>query len=141
MAERKVVGAGIIEEKIEQVPKTEEQPSSKAEALEAEDDDELESVEDAEGPTYRQEELGPRVGDHALNVAEAKNVEELKEQLEGEDLQPLLFPVKVTLQDKGLMHHWAPGVHLVPLSLSKHWWLKHNKVRKAGPVQKAMAEA
>jgi hypothetical protein len=63
--------------------------------------------------------------------------EDLKEKLDHDDMVPLLFPKKVMLQDKGLMHIWEAGVHLVPASLAKHWYLRHCKVKKAGAVIKA----
>lgn len=99
--------------------------------------EELEEVDDESGPEYKREEIGPRLQDHALNVADKETVEELKEKLDHDDLVPLLFPRKVMLQDKGLMHIWDAGVHLVPASLAGHWYLKQHKVRRAGAVVKA----
>ena len=100
---------------------------------------ELEDADDEEGPAYKREEIGARLkGDHALANAEAKEETpaELMEKLDGEDMVPLLFPRKVMLQDAGIMHTWEAGVHLVPASLSNHWYLKHHRVRKAGAVVK-----
>jgi hypothetical protein len=111
-----------------------------AEADEDEEDDEAEPL-----PEYKREEIGPRIGDP---LEAGKEVEAVKEQLDTDDMVPLLFPHKVSLQDKGIMHHWAAGVHLVPVSLAgadkkgMHWWLKHNRVRRAGStVPNAAASA
>lgn len=107
----------------------------------------LESDEDA-APEYKREDQGPRVGADPEDAAkQMAAVGDLKKQLDGEDLVPCIFIKPVHLQDKGLMHHWAPGVHMVPVSLAggkdtngvqhkTHWWLKDNKVRRAGNVMK-----
>ena len=100
---------------------------------------ELEDADDDSGPAYKREEIGARLkGDHALANAEAteETPVELMKKLDGEDMVPLLFPRKVMLQDAGIMHTWEAGVHLVPASLSNHWYLKHHRVRKAGAVVK-----
>lgn len=132
--------AGPIEEKLnptESVPAAKK--SKEADELE---DDELETVDEESGPTYKREDIGPRLQDHAQHPGEAQaSVEELKEELDADDLVPLLFPKRVMLQDKGLMHTWEAGVHLVPASLAKHWYMKQNKVKRAGAVIKRKPEA
>lgn len=118
-------------------------PAGKAKAeaeAEAEAGDELGSVDEAEetAPTYKREDIGPRLTDHAMNVGtDQDTAEDLKEKLDHDDMVPLLFPKRVQLQDGGLMHTWEAGVHLVPASLAKHWYLRHSKVKKAGAVIKA----
>ena len=100
--------------------------------------DDAENEEDeAKPPEYKREEIGPRIGDP---IDASKAVQEVKEQLDADDMVPLLFPHEVRLQDKGLMHIWAAGVHLVPVSLAgrtpkeMHFYLRAHKVRRAGAV-------
>lgn len=118
----------VVEEKVK--PKAADNPAS-----EIEDDA-------ASPPKYTREDIGPRIGDP---IEAGKEVAAIKEKLDADDVVPLLFPHKVSLQDKGLMHHWEPGVHLVPVSLagidkrSMHWWLAHNGVRRAGQILPASA--
>ena len=112
------------------------------EKLAPEPGDDLESIDEEVGPVYTREEIGPRIGVSGGNpIADRGTVEKLKEELDTMDMIPLLFPHKVSLQDKGLMHHWEAGVHLVPVELAKHAWLRTNKVRKAGPVVKQPVDA
>lgn len=93
------------------------------------------------GPAYNRETIGSRIG---LPPEEANKVENVIEQLETEDMVPMMFQKKVMLNDRGLMHTWEPGLHLVPISLAGkdkkdkryHWYLRAHKVRHAGPVQK-----
>ena len=143
MAERKRVEDpafqnGPIEELL---PAGKEKAEAKEAEQEAGDDlGTLDEVEDAEqaAPTYKREDIGPRLTDHAMNVGtEKETAEDLKEKLDHDDMVPLLFPKKVMLQDGGLMHTWEAGVHLVPAALAKHWYLRHCKVKKAGAVIKA----
>ena len=141
--------AGPVEEKIdppaekpaEEVKASMPKPASAkkpeelapGEALEADDT----MGEDA--PGYKRENIGVRIQDHALNPELRTGIAEVEKELDSADLVPLLFPTRVNLQDKGLMHSWDPGVHMVPAPLSNHPWLKANKVRKAGPVIKRAA--
>jgi len=97
--------------------------------------DELGTDEEAL-PEYKREAIGPRIGDPAKVAEEATSVQERMKELDQEDMVPLLFPRKVMLQHEGIMHTFEQGVHMVAASLADHWWLKHNKVRKAGPVVK-----
>lgn len=98
-------------------------------------EDDNDDDEDEITPEYKQEEIGPRIGDP---VEAAQAVQETKERLESDDVVPLLFPKPVQLQDKGIMHKWGIGVHLVPVEIAgrdkkgMHWWLKHNGVRRTG---------
>lgn len=116
-------------------PITEEKLIKEPEPDESEEDEE-------KPPEYRREDLGPRIGAANPEAAQAAAiaVAETKEQLDTEDVVPLIFSKPVSLQDKGIMHHWAPGVHLVPVQLAgrtpkeMHFWLKHNKVRRGGKV-------
>lgn len=106
-----------------------------AEADEPADEDELDEVA---APKYERENLGPRVGEEVGKANSATAAAALADQLDTEDVVPLIFSKKVNLQDQGLMHHWDPGIHLVPISLAgksskeMHWWLRHNGVRRAG---------
>ena len=101
------------------------------------DDDDDEGAEEA-APKYRREELGPRIGSNGIETAKA--VAEVTEQLDTEDCVPMIFPREVRLQDRGIMHVWGAGVHLVPVSLAgtdpkgkdRHFYLKAHKVRRAG---------
>jgi hypothetical protein len=100
------------------------------------DDDNADIVDQDEGaPEYSRERIGARIGE-PVDAAQASG--EVEKQLDTEDCVPMLFPCHVKLQDAGIMHSWAPGVHLVPISLAgatpkeRHWWLKNNKVRHAG---------
>lgn len=100
-----------------------------------EDDDYGDNEEEGQAPNYTRENIGPRIGNP---VEEAQKVAALEQELDKNDVVPCLFPTKVQLQDKGLMHTWAPGVHMVPVDLAgdkpkeMHWWLKRNRVRHAG---------
>lgn len=97
-----------------------------------EDEDEVEA-----GPTYSREHIAARIGEP---LEEAQSIAAVEAQLNDDDVVPLLFPAPVKLQDKGIMHNWATGVHLVPVSLAgrskkeMHWWLRHNGVRRAGSL-------
>src|SRR5581483_2749378 len=107
-------------------------------ASKVDDDDEHEEDEEA-GPAYARERIGARIG---LPLEEAQQVTAVEQKLEADDVVPCMFQKEVRLQDGGLMHIWSPGVHLVPVAIAgrtpkeRHWWLKHNKVRHTGPVQK-----
>ena len=96
-----------------------------------EDDEEL----DEKPPEYKREHIAARVGE-PLEASQAASA--VEEQLNHDDVVPMIFSKKVQLQDKGIMHIWGVGVHLVPISLAgrtpkeAHWWLRHNKVRRAG---------
>lgn len=98
----------------------------------AEDEDE---IEDEEAPGYDRERVGARIGQP---LEEAQSVVEVERRLDEDDVIPMVFPTAVNLNHEGLMHHWQPGVHLVPVSIAgevpkqRHWWLKHNRVRHAG---------
>jgi hypothetical protein len=100
-----------------------------------EDDDDDEDELDEETPGYERERIGARIGQ---TMEDAQSVVEVERELEADDVVPMVFPIPVHLQDKGLMHHWQPGVHLVPVSIAgnsnkeRHFWLKANKVRHAG---------
>jgi len=138
--------AGPVEEKInptESTPADEAKaampkPASTKKSEELAPGEALESSDetDEDAPGYKRENIGVRIQDHALNPELRANIADLEKELDSSDLVPLLFPTKVNLQDKGLMHSWEPGVHMVPAPLSNHPWLKANKVRKAGPVVK-----
>jgi hypothetical protein len=103
--------------------------------LEGDDDQQDEIDEDA--PAYAREQVGARIG---LPLEASQAAAEVETQLDTEDCVPCLFPTNVKLQDAGIMHTWAPGMHLVPISLAgvpgdkskpMHWWLVRNKVRRA----------
>lgn len=108
--------------------------------IEASDDDDDEDEPD-ELPAYQRERIGSRIGEP---MDQAKTIDEVEQQLDNDDVVPLLFPHQVRVQHQGIMHIWEAGVHLVPVSLagrdkkSMHWYLKHNKVRRAGAAQKRM---
>lgn len=139
--------AGPIEEKIAPEEAAAEPKAEVKKPVSAKKPEELapgEALEDdtdegEDTPGYRRENIGTRVQEHAMDPALRTNIADVEKELDASDMVPLLFPVKVQLQDNGLMHIWEPGVHLVPAPLSNHWWLKHNKVRKAGPVVKRQA--
>lgn len=95
--------------------------------------------EEGGGPEYKRENIGARVG---LPVDEANKIEDIQEQLDTEDRVPMMFQKEVRLNDRGFMHIWAPGLHLVPVSIAgeskkdkrMHFYLRHHGVRHAGPV-------
>jgi hypothetical protein len=98
------------------------------------DDDEDEGAK----PDYSRERTGVRIG---VPMEEAQKVAEIEEALDSEDVVPMIFSKALHLQDKGLMHHWGPGVHMVPVSLAgvqgdkskpMHWYLRNNKIRRTG---------
>lgn len=100
-------------------------------------DDDAEGDEEDETPEYSREQIGARIG---LDVQSQQAVAEVEQQLDTEDCVPMLFPTNVKLQDAGIMHSWAPGMHMVPISLAgipgdktkpMHWWLRRNSVRRA----------
>lgn len=103
------------------------------------DEDDLGADDDA-GPSYNRERLGARVG---MPVEESMKVEAYEKNLDKEDVVPCMFRTPVHLNHEGLMHHWAPGVQLVPLSIAgakntehkMHWWLRHNGVKRTGTPQ------
>jgi hypothetical protein len=111
------------------------QKNARGRAAPIEDDDEDEDELDEATPGYERERIGARIGQ---TMEEAQGVVEVERALEEDDVVPMVFPIPVHLQDKGLMHHWQPGVHLVPVSIAgnsnkeRHFWLKANKVRHAG---------
>ncbi len=106
-------------------------PSSKNAPIEDDDDDD-DDIDDV-GPNYARERIGSRIGEP---LEATQNVIQVEKTLDEEDVVPLLFPTKVSVQDKGLMHHFEPGVHLVPVSLAgltkkdMHWYLKANGVKR-----------
>jgi len=123
----------------------------------AQDDDEKVNGDEGDGdgddegeaalPKYSRENQGPRVGaDPADVAAEMARVGDLERNLDTEQVVPCLFPRAVKLQDRGLMHSWEAGVHMVPVSIAgatpkdRHWWFKHNGVRHAGKVQARPAD-
>lgn len=123
----------VAQTSVEMLNKT-QRGAANQEADDDEDQDEADLV-----PEYSRERIGARIGEP---LEQAQAVDAIEHQLDEEDDQvPLLFPVKVKLQDKGIMHEWAQGVHMVPISLagkdkkSMHWWLKSNGVRRAGAPQ------
>lgn len=99
-----------------------------------EDDD---NEDEVEAPAYSRENIGPRIGDTPGDTSEITAVEE---QLDNDDLVPLIFSKPLKLQDKGIMHSWEAGLHMVPISLAgsskkdMHWYLRHNGVRRGGGV-------
>ena len=107
--------------------------------VEEDDDDMSDSVQ--EGPEYNRERIGARIGQP---IEEAAKIEEYERELDQELVVPCMFQTPVHLNHGGLMHHWQPGVHLVPLSIAgnkekgpkMHWWLRQNKVKRSGPPQK-----
>jgi hypothetical protein len=107
-----------------------------------EDDDDLKDDEEGEGSNYERERIGARIG---VPVEEAVKVEEYERSLDTELVVPCMFRGPVHLNHEGLMHHWQPGVHLVPLSIAgdsksnppkkMHWWLRQNKCKRTGAPQ------
>lgn len=111
-------------------------PIKEERLLKPDPDDEDEDQDEEKPPQYKREEIGPRIG---LDTNEARaSVAEAKEALDTDDVVPLIFPKEVRIQDRGIMHHFGAGVHLVPVSLAgktpkeMHPWLKSNRVRRAG---------
>lgn len=105
----------------------------KQQVVDDEDDDE-EDDDLVEGPDYDRERIGARIGEGGPEAT--KDIEKVEEQLDTEEVVPCLFPKAVKVQDKGLMHTFAAGVHLVPVSLAgrtkkeMHWYLKAHGVRR-----------
>lgn len=91
--------------------------------------------DEAAAPAYSRENIGARVG---LDIDQQAAAGKAERDFDTEDCKACLFPTNVKLQHAGLMHEWAPGLHLVPVSIAgadrkgMHWWLKRNKVRHAG---------
>lgn len=104
------------------------------------DDDEDDLSEEAEALVYSREKIGARIG---TPVEEAAKVDGYEKALDKEAVVPCMFRTPVHLNHEGLMHHWQPGVHLVPLSIAgdkksdqkMHWWLRHNRTKRTGPPQ------
>lgn len=99
-----------------------------------EDEDESMDEEDDGGPAYSRERIGSRIGEGGPEAMAA--IETVEKQLDTEDYVPCIFPKTIKLQDKGIMHEFGPGVHMVPVSLAgskpseMHWWLKAHKVKR-----------
>lgn len=104
------------------------------------DDDDDDLSEEAEALVYNRERIGARIG---TPVEESVKVEVYEKALDKEAVVPCMFRSPVHLNHEGLMHHWQPGVHLVPLSIAgdkkskmkMHWWLRHNNVKRTGAPQ------
>jgi hypothetical protein len=105
----------------------------------SESGDGSEDEEEATPPDYKREEIGARIGE---DITSRGDVQKLSAELDEEDTVPLIFAKEVRLQDRGLMHTWKPGIHMVPVSIAgagpkeMHWWLKHNKVKRAADPRK-----
>jgi hypothetical protein len=103
------------------------------------DDDDLDEADET-APKYAREQVGSRIG---LPLDEANAVNQIEERLDQEDVVPCLFQKEVRVQDKGLMHTWGPGIHLVPVSLAgdgtkekpMHFYLRANRVKRTGKPQ------
>lgn len=117
--------------------KPEEKPATKAARKPPPSDDDDENTEEESAPEYAREQVGARIG---LPLEASQAASDVEQQLDTEDCVPCLFPTHVKLQDAGIMHTWAPGLHVVPVSLAgipgdkskpMHWWLRRNKVRRA----------
>lgn len=117
---------------------------TREEKLNAQADDEQENEDDEEdgeapAPDYKREEIGARVGEE---IESRQDAAKLAESLDEEETVALIFSKPVKMQDRGLMHHWGPGVHLVPKSVAfdakgkLHWWLRSCKVRRAADPRK-----
>jgi hypothetical protein len=114
------------------------QPTS-VEMLGAGDPDAEQELDEEEvKPKYERERIGSRIG---LPVEGESAVDDVEHQLDTEDVVPMMFSREVRVQDKGLLHTWGPGVHMVPMSLAgdprdknkpMHWYLKRHKVRRVG---------
>ena len=126
--------------KEEEPPQANFRPKPKTKLPVSDDDEDGEEDEDLEdGPSYARERIGARIGQ---TPDETKQVAQIEEALDKDDVVPCMFQREVRLNHEGLMHTWAPGVHLVPVAIAgrtmkgRHWWLKHNKVRHTGAVQR-----
>jgi hypothetical protein len=122
---------------VEMLPKDKaktDKPEARRAPTPAPDDDDDDDLPDTAGPEYKRESIGARIGEGGPEATIA--LQEVEQTLDTEDVVPCLFPVKVSVQDKGLMHHFGPGVHLVPISLAgrtkkdMHWYLRAHKVRR-----------
>jgi hypothetical protein len=108
-------------------------PSVAADPEDEDDDD------GDEGPAYSRENIGARVG---LPLEEMQKASALERELDADDVVACLFPRKVMLQDKGIMHTWEAGTHLVPVSIAgrtpkdRHFYLKHHRVKHVGKPMK-----
>lgn len=115
-------------------PKNFRRPPRDGDDYNDEADDALEEVD------YSRESIGARIGQ---NLEETQATAALERQLDVDDVVPCILRKAVNLQDKGLMHHWGPGVHLIPVSLAgdkksgakMHFWLRHNGVKRTGARQ------
>jgi hypothetical protein len=118
---------------VEMLPKEKAKADTRRAAAPSQDDDDDDLIETV-GPEYKRESIGARIGEGGPEATIA--LQEVEQTLDDEDVVPCLFPTKVSVQDKGLMHHFGPGVHLVPVSLAgrtkkdMHWYLRAHKVRR-----------
>jgi hypothetical protein len=114
-------------------------PQKEADDDYPEDDDEAEPA-----PEYKREAIGVRIGD---SVETRVDAEALAEELDKEETIALIFSKPLKHQDRGFMHTWGAGIHLVPVSVALdkngklHWWLKSNKVRRAADPRKTKSAA
>jgi hypothetical protein len=103
----------------------------------SEDEDDEDDQDD--GPNYSRENIGARVG---LPLEEMQQASLVESELDKDDVVACLFPRQVRLQDKGIMHTWEAGTHMVPVAIAgrvpkdRHWWLKHHKVKHVGKPMK-----
>jgi hypothetical protein len=132
---------GVTQELLNKKDKEAEQPKDfRPKKALKDSDDEDDISEETEGPAYERERIGARIG---VPVEEAAKVEVYEKALDTEQVVPCIFRSTVHLNHAGLMHHWNPGVHLVPLSIAgdkeagqkMHWWLRHNRVKRTGAPQ------
>ena len=88
------------------------------------DEDSEDDEEEPPAPQYRREDVGARIGQE---LSERLDVGKVADDLDEEETVPLIFAKEVRLQDKGIMHVWGPGIHMVPLSIAgetskkMHW--------------------
>jgi hypothetical protein len=112
---------------------------SRAQKPAATDDDSEDDDDNDDGPGYSRENIGARIG---LPLEEMQRVNAAASELDQDDVVACLFPHKVMLQDKGIMHSWEAGTHLVPVSIAgrtpkeRHFYLKHHKVKHVGKPMK-----
>ena len=122
------------EDEADPADEEDEKPKSKPKAKakpEPDDEDEDDEVEEAP-PSYKREEIGPRVTALA-GIDDKPEDDDGKTTLERLDEEPtvqMMFPCNVNVQHEGIMHRFEKGVQEVPESISTHWYLKHNGVKK-----------
>lgn len=130
--------------KADEQPELQPRRGQRAAAQESDDADDFDETDEA-APKYVREQVGSRIG---LPLDEANAVNQIEEQLDHEDVVPCMFQKEVRVQDKGLMHIWGPGLHMVPISLAgdgtkehpMHFYLRHNRVKRTGKAQPRNAE-